>query len=294
MVKIVGNDSSKIRNLENKLIAIGYHFQSNGMDKDYRAYQVRVFNYLISLNKSEPEINAFFAKVDNSYTSGFPSENELDWYRNDPRASLWLACVLYEKFESETPEYNSSFLSPASLQPSHDVRIDAIRRCMDEWPIFYITQSDFMKDQSIEWAGLLDQHDLFRSVRSSKVDVCSWLRDYLKGNTSIGLKRICGNSPEEIMSWCYASYFMWRKSNLHSPDSVELFIRKFKSAWSTQKNRNKNREEKKLVTMSVNISQQVHDMLRDMSMKDTMSNNAIIESAILRLYKSKNSKEYSK
>lgn len=96
------------------------------------------------------------------------------------------------------------------------------------------------------------------------------------------------------MSWCYASYFMWRKNNLQYPDSVELFIRKFKSAWSTQKNRNKNKEEKKLVTMSVNISQQAHDMLRDMSMKDTMSNNAIIESAILRLYKSKNTKEHSK
>lgn len=46
--------------------------------------------------------------------------------------------------------------------------------------------------------------------------------------------------------------------------------------------------------MSVNISQQAHDMLRDMSMKDSMSNNAIIESAILRLYNIKNSKVRSK
>lgn len=288
MVKLVGNDSSKIKNLEKKLIASGYHLQSCGVDKDYRAYQVRVFNYLISLNIPQQQINAFFAKVDNDYISAFPSENELDWYRNDPRASLWLVCMLYEKLKSETPEYNSEFLSPASLQPSHDVRIDAIRCCLDEWPVLYITQAEFIKEQSIEWAGLIDQHDLFRSVRSSKVDVFSWLRDYLRGNTSIGLKRICGSSPEEIMSWCYASYFIWRKNNLHTPDSIELFTRKFKSAWSTQKNRNKNKEEKKLVTMSINISQQAHDMLRDMSMKDTMSNNAIIESAILKLYNSKN------
>ncbi|EPJ3582507.1 hypothetical protein L7W66_003993 [Klebsiella pneumoniae] len=228
--------------------------------------------------------------MDNSYTRGFPSESELDWYRNDPRASLWLSCELYEKLKEETPKYNIDFLSPEALQPDHNVRIEAIRHCMDEWPMYFTTPAEFIKDKSIEWAELLDQHDLFRSVRSSKVDVCSWLRDYLRGNTSIGLKRICGNSSEEIMSWCYASYFIWRKNNLHSPDSVELFIRKFKSAWSTQKNRNKNKEEKKLVTMSVNISQQAHDMLRDMSMKDSMSNNAIIESAILRLYNSKNSK----
>lgn len=294
MVKIVGNDSSKIKNLENKLIENGCHFQSGGIDKDYRSYQVRVFNYLISRGRLEQDISAFFAQVDNDYISGFPSENELDWYRNDPRASLWLVCVLYEELKSEASHYNSGYLSPLSLQPSHDVRVDAIRRCIDEWPILYITRANFIKDKGIEWVALLDQYDLFRSVKSSKVDVCSWLRDYLRGNTSIGLKRICGDAPEEIMSWCYASYFIWRKDNLHTPDSVELFVRKFKSAWSTQKNRNKNKEEKKLVTMSVNISQQAHDMLRDMSMKDTMSNNAIIESAILRLYNSKNSKVHSK
>ncbi|MDB2170258.1 hypothetical protein [Citrobacter farmeri] len=294
MVKLVGNDSSKIKYLENKLIDNNYHFQSGGVDKDYRTYQLRVFNYLVSQNVSEQKINSFFAEVDNSYTRGFPSESELDWYRNDPRASLWLACELYEKLKEETPKYNIYFLSPAALQPDHNVRVEAIRHCMDEWPMYFTTPGEFIKDKSIEWAELLDQHDLFRSVRSSKVDVCSWLRDYLRRNTSIGLKRICGSSPEEIMSWCYASYFMWRKDNLHSPDSVELFARKFKSAWSTQKNRNKNKEEKKLVTMSVNISQQAHDMLRDMSIKDTMSNNAIIESAILRLYKSKNTKVHSK
>ncbi|HGU3167978.1 TPA: hypothetical protein ACM89W_005113 [Escherichia coli O103:H2] len=294
MVKLVGNDSSKIKYLENKLIENGYHFYSGGVDKDYREYQLRVFNYLVSQNVSEQNINSFFAEVDNSYTRGFPSESELDWYRNDPRASLWLSCELYEKLKEETPKYNIDFLSPEALQPDHNVRIEAIRHCMDEWPMYFTTPAEFIKDKSIEWAELLDQHDLFRSVRSSKVDVCSWLRDYLRGNTSIGLKRICGNSSEEIMSWCYASYFIWRKNNLHSPDSVELFIRKFKSACSTQKNRNKNKEEKKLVTMSVNISQQAHDMLRDMSMKDSMSNNAIIESAILRLYNIKNSKVRSK
>ncbi|MBM0528651.1 hypothetical protein EKL06_20250, partial [Klebsiella pneumoniae] len=64
MVKLVGNDSSKIKYLENKLIENGYHFHSSGVDKDYRAYQLRVFNYLVSQNVSEQNINSFFAEVD--------------------------------------------------------------------------------------------------------------------------------------------------------------------------------------------------------------------------------------
>ncbi|HEB6950063.1 TPA: hypothetical protein R0445_004687 [Salmonella enterica subsp. enterica serovar Hvittingfoss] len=294
MVKLVSDGKGKMQYLEKRLNAKGYHLPSNLADKDYRAYQQRVMTSLISRGENAEVINNFFAETDRLYSAALPSENELEWYRNDARASLWLVCELYEKVKQYRIENTVSFLSPESLPPGHNVRVEAIRRCIDEWPLLEITPKDYLKDKNIEWAELIDRHNIFRDVSSRNADVCSWLKKYIQENTPISLNRICGESPDEVIAWCCASYFMWKKNNQLSPDSVELFVRKFKSAWSTQKNRNKNKEEKKLVTMSVNISQQAHDMLRDMSMRDTMSNNAIIESAITRLYNSKNSKVHSK
>ncbi|EGJ5261688.1 TPA: hypothetical protein ACF67X_003209 [Salmonella enterica] len=294
MAKLVSDGRGKMHYLEKRLNAENYYLPSNLADKDYRAYQQRVMTSLISRGVNAEVINNFFAETDRLYAVTLPSENELEWYRNDARASLWLVCELYETVKQYMFENAASFLSPESLSPGHNVRVEAIRRCIDEWPLPEITPKDYLKNKSIEWATLIDRHNIFRDVSARNAEVCSWLKKYIQENTLISLNRICGESPDEVMAWCYASYFMWKKNNQLSPDSVELFVRKFKSAWSTKKNRNKNKEEKKLVTMSVNISQQAHDMLTDMSMRNTMSNNAIIESAITRLYSSQNSKIHSK
>lgn len=290
MVKLVGDDRSKIRYLEKRLNDKRYHLPSGLADKDYRFYQQRVMNFLISQGEPEQQIHNFFAETDRLYSASLPSENELEWYRNDARASLWLACELYEEMKINGDENSLCYLSPASLQPDHKVRVDAIRRCIDEWPLLIINQKDYLKDRSIEWADLLDKHNLFRDVNARSVDVCSWLKNHIQEKTDISLNRTCGNTPEEVMAWCYASYFIWRKNNLHSPDTVELFIRKFKSAWSTQKNRIKNKMEKKLKPLNVNISQEAHDMLRHIATEEGISNDRVIESALMLIYKSKTGK----
>lgn len=78
-----------------------------------------------------------------------------------------------------------------------------------------------------------------------------------------------------------------KKNNQNSPDSVELFTRKFKSAWATQKNRIKNRVDKKLRPLNVNISQEAYDKLRKLSMNEGISNDRVIESALDMIYRSK-------
>lgn len=76
------------------------------------------------------------------------------------------------------------------------------------------------------------------------------------------------------------------KNNQNSPDSVELFTRKFKSAW-LPKNRIKNRVDKKLRPLNVNISQEAYDKLRKLSMNEGISNDRVIESALDMIYRSK-------
>ncbi|EEJ3565744.1 hypothetical protein AA437_002301 [Salmonella enterica subsp. enterica] len=290
MVKLVSNGRGKISYLEKRLSDNNYHLPSNPADKDYHAYQQRVICSLISAGEQEQAINTFLAETERLYSENFPSENELEWYQRDPRASLWLVCELYDELKSNKIENSASYLSPASLQPAHNVRVDAIRRCIDDWPLLLFTPAYFLKKRSIEWAELLDKHNLFRDVNARSVDVCSWLKNHIQENTNISLNRICGDSPEEVMAWCYASYFIWRKNNLHSPDTVELFTRKFRSAWSTQKNRIKNKMEKKLRPLNVNISQQAHDMLRHIATEEGISNDRVIESALLLIYKNKTEK----
>ncbi|HBV9943578.1 TPA: hypothetical protein MEA92_002382 [Klebsiella aerogenes] len=290
MVKLVSNGRGKISYLEKRLFDNDCHLPSGLADKDYHTYQQRVRRSLISTGFTEQAINAFFAETERLYAETFPSENELEWYNRDPRASLWLVCELYEELKINKVEDSAIYLSPTSLQPAHNVRVDAIRRCIDDWPILLFTPAYFLKEKSIEWAELMDRHNLFKDIYAKQIDSYSWLKKHLQENTIISLNRICGDTSEEVMAWCYASYFIWRKNNLHSPDTVELFIRKFKSAWSTQKNRIKNKIEKKLKPLNVNISQKAHDILRYIATEETISNDRVVESALYMLYKSKTGK----
>lgn len=284
MVKLTGSEKGRIRHLEKRLQAAlnknDYHPPSGAGDDIYRSYQQKVITYLRSINVSENNINEFLSVTDNIYSDMFPSESETEWYRNDPRASLWLVCELYEELKKYKVEHEVDFLSPASLQPEHNVRVSAIRQCIDDWILLAATPNQFLKDRGVEWANLLDNYNLFKDVNSIKVNVSSWLKDYIKDNTSIGLNRICGESPEEVMAWCYASYFSWRKNNLHSPDSIELFNRKFKSAWSTQKNRNKKRVELNLTPLNVNITPKARDILASYCTRKGISRDSAIEHAI--------------
>ncbi|EON4873653.1 hypothetical protein ACLHQH_004740 [Escherichia coli] len=287
MVKVVEDERSRIRYLERRLNENGFYLPSSLADKDYFSYQKRVLNTLISQGVDTLKINNFLAETDQRYFDSLPSENDLNWYRNDARASLWLTCELYEMIKINGYENTLTCLSPESLPSHHSVRVDAIRRCIDNWPFILYTPSNYLNQKSIEWTTLLEKDDIFREVKARNFDICSWLKKYIQEKTNISLSYVCGESSEEIMAWCYASYFTWKKNNQNSPDSVELFTRKFKSAWATQKNRIKNRVDKKLRPLNVNISQEAYDKLRKLSMNEGISNDRVIESALDMIYRSK-------
>lgn len=126
-------------------------------------------------------------------------------------------------------------LSPESLPSHHSVRVDAIRRCIDNWPFILYTPSNYLNQKSIEWTTLLEKMIFSERLRPEILISAHGSKNIFRKRRNISLNYVCGESSEEIMAWCYASYFTWKKNNQNSPDSVELFTRKFKSAWATQK-----------------------------------------------------------
>ncbi|MCZ8742585.1 hypothetical protein OM328_23460, partial [Escherichia albertii] len=66
----------------------------------------------------------------------------------------------------------------------HSVRVDAIRRCIDNWPFILYTPSNYLNQKSIEWTTLLEKDDIFREVKARNVDICSWLKKYIQEKTN--------------------------------------------------------------------------------------------------------------
>ncbi|WHE81142.1 hypothetical protein [Escherichia coli] len=144
MVKVVEDERSRIRYLERRLNENGFYLPSSLADKDYLSYQKRILNTLISQGIDTLKINNFLAETDQRYFDSLPSENDLNWYRNDARASLWLTCELYEMIKINGYENTLTCLSPESLPSHHSVRVDAIRRCIDNWPFILYTPSNYL------------------------------------------------------------------------------------------------------------------------------------------------------
>ncbi|MGX5949879.1 hypothetical protein, partial [Escherichia coli] len=176
MVKVVEDERSRIRYLERRLNENGFYLPSSLADKDYFSYQKRILNTLISQGVDTLKINNFLAETDQRYFDSLPSENDLNWYRNDARASLWLTCELYEMIKINGYENTLTCLSPESLPSHHSVRVDAIRRCIDNWPSILYTPSNYLNQKSIEWTTLLEKDDIFREVKARNFDICSWLK----------------------------------------------------------------------------------------------------------------------
>ncbi|MGD8108347.1 hypothetical protein ACQE32_17090 [Pantoea sp. FN0302] len=291
MVRVLRSDEEMIKFLGNALLQEGIHCPPHTGDKNYRYYQDRVRKHCLSLGCKEQEIENYFATVDKFHEITIPSEVDQGWFVNDIRASLWLACELF----SELNEMKLGLgilepLSPDSLQPNHSVRIQNIRKVIHAWPL-NSTPAEYIKNKGVEWARLIEKDDMFSDFLSLDKKISSWLKKYLQNNISSSSEYICGEANDEIIAWCYTVYFKWKKKNSESPDTVSLFNLKFKSAWSTQKNRIKNKITKKLKPLNVHISEDTHRMLRMLALDECISNDKVVEHAIMAAYKNKRSKQ---
>ncbi|MHA3460643.1 hypothetical protein [Yersinia enterocolitica] len=291
MVRVIRNDGEMIKILENALKRYNIHYPSHAGDNNYRVYLERVRKHCQSLGHGEQELDNFFAEVENYHSFSIPSEVDLGWFKTDARASLWLACELYSESQGMTLGMGViNILSPDSLQPDHQVRVQNIRKVIQNWP-FSITPACFIKTKAIEWARLIEREDLFSDFSSQENDVSGWLKGYLEKHIPSLDVRVCGDSSDETLAWCYALYFEWKKKNSDSPDTVNLFKIKFKSAWATQKNRLKNKVTKKLKPLNIYISEDIHRMLRTLALDECISNDKVVEHAINAAYKNKNAKK---
>lgn len=291
MVRVVRNDGEMIKILENALQRYNINCPPHAGDKNYRTYLERVRKYGQSLGHKEQDLDNFFAEVESYQSFSFPTEVDLGWFKSDARASLWLACELYSETQGMTLVTGIfDILSPDSLPPDHLVRIQNIRKVIYSWPLG-VTPKAFMKSKAIEWAKLIENEDLFSDFPSQENVVSGWLKSYLEKHIPSSGVRVCGNTRDETLAWCYALYFEWRKKNLGSPDTVSLFKIKFKSAWATQKNRLKNKVYKKLKPLNIYISEDAHRMLRTLALEECISNDKVVEHAIMTAYKNKRSKQ---
>lgn len=291
MVRVVRNDGEMIKILENALQRYNINCPSHAGDKNYLTYLERVRKHCQSLGHNEQDLDNFFAEVESYQSFSFPTEVDLGWFKSDARASLWLACELYSKTQGMTLGTGIlDILSPDSLPPDHLVRIQNIRKVIHSWPLS-ITPKEFMKSKAIEWAKLIEHENIFSDFHSQENDVYGWLKGYLEKHIPSSGVRVCGNTRDETLAWCYALYFEWKKKNSESPDTVSLFKIKFKSAWATQKNRLKNKVTKKLKPLNIYISEDTHRMLRTLALDGCISNDKVVEHAIKVAYKNKIAKK---
>lgn len=291
MVRVVRNDGEMIKILENALQRYNINCPSHAGDKNYRTYLERVRKHCQSLGHNELDLDNFFAEVESYQSFSFPTEVDLGWFKSDARASLWLACELYSKTQGMTLGTGIlDILSPDSLPPDHLVRIQNIGKVIHSWPLS-ITPKEFMKSKAIEWAKLIEHENIFSDFHSQENDVYGWLKGYLEKHIPSSGVRVCGNTRDETLAWCYALYFEWKKKNSESPDTVSLFKIKFKSAWATQKNRLKNKVTKKLKPLNIYISEDTHRMLRTLALDGCISNDKVVEHAIKVAYKNKIAKK---
>lgn len=291
MVRVLRNDEEMIKFLENALLQEGINCPPHTGDKNYRHYQDRIRKHCLSVGYNEQEIENYFALVEKCHEISIPSEVDQGWFVNDIRASLWLANELFS--ESHGMKLGLSIigpLSPNSLQPNHPVRVQNIRKVIHAWPLNG-TPAEYIKNKGVEWARLIEKDDIFSEFLSLDKNISSWLKRYLQNNISSSDEYICGESNDEIIAWCYIVYFKWKKKNSVSPDTISLFNLKFKSAWSTQKNRIKNKVTKKLKPLNVHISEDIHRMLRALALDECISSDKVVEHAIMAAYKNKRSNQ---
>ncbi|ENC9771008.1 TPA: hypothetical protein ACTYIV_000664 [Citrobacter koseri] len=263
-------------------------------------YEKRVRNLLLSGNKgSEREVDIFINNTRVEAKKEIPCEDELEWFTTDSRASYWLLCKTdqdhiapgYAPYTNTFPVQagnsllNEPFTLGFDIPPVHNLRV----RLIKDKVVKSISEGNarqYILKLHNEWNELITKKNLFSDVNGKAGVTIDWLLNYLQENNVTLQKYRHAEGTEEKIAYCYASYFIWREGIFRTEAERELFIRKFKSALSTQKSREKKRADKNKA-LNVIISQETHDKLRDISVREGISNARVIEYAIHLAWKQK-------
>lgn len=288
------DDKHEVNMLCSALKTLGVDYSPDAGEINVKSYEERVRQFLIHNEFHEQGadslINNAYAIVKNSS----PLPDELEWFICDPRASYWFL-VKTELLVSvpETPGniftenvyvYNFK-VSGKLLPPEHNARVNYLKEIVRQ-----LTPTLSMREYIIkshrEWSDMIAGQNIFNDVNSSTGVTLKWLINYLRENKVALREYPVGESMEEKLAFCYASYFTWFSWYENSDADKKLFLTKFKSALSTQKSRVKKRTGN-LKVLNVNVSEETHDKIRDVSISEGISNSRVIEYAINLAWKEK-------
>ncbi|MEQ9771174.1 hypothetical protein ABRQ03_09945 [Pectobacterium jejuense] len=279
--------------LFNALKMKGETFPPESGESDIGHYEKRVKRYLLNKGRTETEVDYFLNQIRAGREHLLPAENELTWFKNDPRASYWFLIKIDKinyKFESDLLMEKKDELvlfesSPGhKVPPEHTTRINFIKDKIRGWipkALKGFSIRELIIDSHNEWINLISHNNLFSEINGKTGVTIDWLLKYLSENKITISGYQCGESMDEKIAYCYAAYFNWCEMiSLDFNDArKELFINKFKSALSTQKSRMKKRSEKHK-DLNITISQETHDKIREISIMEGISNSRVIEYAI--------------
>ncbi|MCB5321694.1 hypothetical protein LH412_06550 [Yersinia intermedia] len=249
-------------------------------------YLKRVRHSLIR-SHPEPEVDNFLNDLKNQYEQIKVTDDEIAWYKDDPRAAFWLLAKLHtttkDEFEGglglfDTQPYinGNPLIYDPERRPVHALRLKNI----DDFFIFWAfgrSVKKYIAECHIQWSALVRDKDIFRSINT--LEDMLWVRKYLIDHHVFLKDYSCGNSEDEILAHCYASYFIWSQQSNISQSDDKLFIKKFKEAWSARKHRNKNMALNRK-TINIPISEISHKRLEELAQTAGTAKNIALENAI--------------
>lgn len=281
-----------------KLKERGADITPESSETNIRNYERKVRAFLLKNNNvTEAFVDTLINNIRVEAKKAIPSEEELEWFTEDPRASYWLLCKVDKTeigFTFDTgplpgQNENSLLKEPSvygfNLPPTHEARMQFLKKKIIKTIPVGPTR-DVILNWHKEWVELITKGNLFSDVNGKTGVTIEWLLKYLQDN-GIALQWYQhAESTDEKIAYCYASYFLWRENLMTGQAEKELFIKKFKSALSTQKSREKKRAGNNKV-LNVTVSQETHDKIRDICTREGISNARAIEYAINLAWKQK-------
>ena len=289
----------------NAILYLYFKLKERGADIAPEVSETNIRNYerkvrallLKNNNVTEAFVDTLINNIRVEAKKAIPSEEELEWFTADPRASYWLLCKVDKATtgftfdtgplpgQNENSLLNESSAYGFNLPPAHDARIQFLQeKIIKNIPIG--PTRDSILNRHKEWVELITKDNLFSGVNGKTGVTIDWLLKYLQDNGVALQWYRYAESTDEKIAYCYASYFLWRENLMTGQAEKDLFIKKFKSALSTQKSREKKRAGNSKV-LNVTVSQETHDKIRGICIREGISNARAIEYAINLAWKQK-------
>lgn len=295
MVRVV-HDRQAVIFLGNKLLSENISIIPEANEDNIARFEEKVRRCLINSGVDVGNIDRFLNDVRFEYENSMPSSQDIEWIKSDARASYWFLCKIdQQKYKLNESLFNTDVIlscdakmngSGKDVPPKHELRVQHITKKI-EGGINVPNLKVFITDMHNAWSNHIQKDNIFKAIGGKGgEDAATWLLKYLN-EAGVSLKGYShGESHDEIIAYCYASYFIWVDDPFRSEAERELFKIRFKNAYGSKKGRDK-KKINNCPPMNVNISQETHDKIRGLAIERGITNARVIEWAIELVWKKK-------